>query len=109
MISVFVCGPLGQTNNLFITGIYRLVQKLLQNFVFFSNLVISRKQSHVYWGDTPIRTPGRVSVARSEIVIRFLGCPNPENHRVSDLPAPLVGKSRFFTGVQIPEFRIPGV
>ena len=62
-----------------------------------------------YWGDTPIRTPGRVSVARSEIVIRFLGCPNPENHRVSDLPAPLVGKSRFFTGVQIPEFRIPGV
>ena len=37
MISVFVylCGPLGQTDDLFITGIYHLVQKLLQNFVFF--------------------------------------------------------------------------
>ena len=42
-------------------------------------------------------------------MIRFFGCPNPENHRVSDLPAPLVEKSRFFAGVQIPEFKIPGV
>ena len=32
---VYLCGPLGQTHNLFITDIYRLVQKLLQNFVFF--------------------------------------------------------------------------
>ena len=45
-----------------------------------------------YRGATPIRTPGRVSVARREFVIRFFGCPNPESHRVSDLSAPLVGK-----------------
>ena len=52
-------------------------------------------------GVTPIRTPGRVSAARREIVIRFFGCPNPESHRVSDLPAPLVGKSPFFARGQI--------
>ena len=57
-----------------------------------------------YWGATPIWTPGRVSVARRVIVIRFFGCPNPEIHRVSDLPARLVGKLRFSTGVKIPEF-----
>ena len=56
-----------------------------------------------------VRSVDTVSVARREIVIRFFGCPNPKNYRVSDLPAPFVGKSRFFTGAQIPEFIPPGV
>ena len=52
-----------------------------------------------YWGATPNRTPGQLPVARREIVIRFFGCTNPENHCVSNLPAPLVGKSCPKTGI----------
>ena len=34
----------------------------------------------IHWRAMPIRTPGRVSVARKEIEIRFFGYPNPENY-----------------------------